>query len=179
MHPKNSHCVCVALPQGPCDVSNNKSWQRKDTIIKHCTVRHCCEFSSHLCLFITECLGQDESKIGLETHLSTLCLFNASSLVPERLSSACTLKAEPSSCYWFRQNPNSLMELEGPRKGHSKTSKKRLLADTKSLLNQDDYINHSWQNLRGSQDWMKRLLGSLLHLFLSPSVTSLPTLRDP
>lgn len=99
MHHKNSHCVRVAFPQVPCNASNNKSWQRKDTIIKHCTVRHCCELSSHLCLFITESLGQDGSKIGLESHLSTPRRFNSSSLVPERLSSACTSKAEPSSCY--------------------------------------------------------------------------------
>lgn len=96
-------------------------------------------------------LGQDKSKIGLESHLSTPRRFNSPSLVPERLSSACTSKAEPSSCYWSRQNANSLMEMERPRKGHSKTSKKRFLADTKSLLNQDDYINHSWQKKKSKR----------------------------
>ena len=71
----------------------------------------------------------------------------------------CTSKKEASACYWFRQNANSLTEIAAQeRPAEDRRNKRGLLTDTESLLNQADYISHSWQRpQRENRDTMQRL----------------------
>lgn len=133
-----------------------------------------CEMlSSHLCLYITEVSRPRRNKMELESHLFVLHHSNSSPLIPDRLSHACTWKGERSSCYWFQQSANRWMEMDEAWKDRSKTSNKRLLANTRRLLNQKDSANNSLQNSRKAKTEGSLPLHCSTWFSLSPSVASL------